>query len=145
MAKRDRTLLDYARRMRREPTRGERILWTRLRGRQFGVRFRRQEPIGPFIADFACIERRLVVEVDGVTHVEERDARRDRWFHERGWAVLRFGDDAVIEETDDVLDAIYAAIQAPRPKAGGTRSAAAQGGLCENDGWIWGLEAAGGA
>ena len=74
-----------------------------------GVRFRRQEPIGPYIADFACQRQRLIVEVDGITHGFDDQAyalRRDRWFRERGWVVLHFDDDEVNQHLDDVLTAI---------------------------------------
>jgi very-short-patch-repair endonuclease len=73
------------------------------------VRFRRQEPIGPFIADFACHPRRLIVEVDGITHGygdHDYAVRRDQWFRERGWAVLHFGDEQVNTKLDEVLTAI---------------------------------------
>jgi very-short-patch-repair endonuclease len=114
MARRNRRLLRFAREMRQDPTLGESILWQHLRGRQLGVRFRRQEPIGPFIADFACIQHSLVVEVDGDTHVDRaRDARRDTWFLTRGWFVLRFWDDDVIADRAAVLDVIHAAIGDP--------------------------------
>ena len=88
MTRRDPRLVDRARAMRRYPTKGEAILWSRLRGCQLGVRFRRQEPVGLFIADFACHNPRMDVEVDGDTHVDPvRDGSRDRWFVEQGWLV----------------------------------------------------------
>lgn len=76
-----------------------------------GVRLRRQEPVGPFIADFVCFEHRLIIEVDGDSHEDGgRDRRRDRWFLDNGWYVLRFWDDDVIKDTDRVLDIIWMAI-----------------------------------
>ncbi len=114
MPRRDPRLLRYARQMRRYPTNGEAILWLRLRSRQLGVRFRRQEPIGPYIADFACRSRPTTVEVDGDTHIDiARDDERDRWFVEHGWQVLRFWDDDVIEATDQVVEIIKSAIEDP--------------------------------
>jgi very-short-patch-repair endonuclease len=81
-------LTRFAREMRAEPTRAEAILWLSLRGKSLGVRFRRQVPIGPYIADFACLSHRLIVEIDGLTHDEpgqyEYDQRRDRWFGSQG-------------------------------------------------------------
>jgi len=73
------TLLPLARRMRRNPTRSERILWEALRGERIGVHFRRQHPLGRAIVDFYAATRRLVVEIDGGSHTgrEEADARRD--------------------------------------------------------------------
>ena len=115
MPRRDRRLLRFARRMRSEPTRAESILWYHLRARRMGFKFRRQEPIGPYIADFACIERRVIVETDGDSHDNRRvyDARRDQWFLDHGWFVLRFWDDYVIEQTDDALEQIYLALTNP--------------------------------
>jgi very-short-patch-repair endonuclease len=80
-----------------------------------GFKFRRQEPIGPYIADFACIEKRVIVETDGDSHDNRRayDARRDQWFLDHGWFVLRFWDDYVIEQTDDALEQIYLALTNP--------------------------------
>jgi very-short-patch-repair endonuclease len=111
MARNDPRLVRFARQMRRYPTRGEAVLWMRLRNRELGVRFRRQEPIGAFIADFACRRCRTIVEVDGDTHVDVvRDDARDRWFVAHGWLVLRFWDDDVIEATDRVVEIIGRAI-----------------------------------
>lgn len=81
-----------------------------------GVRFRRQEPIGPFIADFACLSARLIVEVDGDTHTDEqreRDQTRDLWFRRNGWFVLRFWDDYVLDQMDDTLHLIAHALEDP--------------------------------
>jgi len=114
MALRDRRLLSFAREMGRDPTRAESILWSYLRGKQFGVRFRRQEPVGPFIADFACIGRKLIVEVDGDSHIDlARDERRDAWFLDRGWFVLRFWDGDVISDINDILEIIQMALDDP--------------------------------
>jgi very-short-patch-repair endonuclease len=90
-------------------------LWSRLRLRQLdGHKFRRQAPIGPFTADFACFDARLVVEVDGPTHDEERtlhDAARDAWLESIGFKVLRFDADQVAERIDDVVDAVLLELQ----------------------------------
>jgi len=64
-------------------------IWRRVRGRQLGVRFKRQEPIGPYVVDFVCPAARLVVEVDGPQHTIQADAARDRYLTERGFRVLR--------------------------------------------------------
>jgi very-short-patch-repair endonuclease len=82
-----------ARELRREMSRTEWWLWYRLQRRQLsGCKFRRQVPIGPYFADFACLEAKLVVEVDGDHHGDQLayDARRDRWLGEKGFRVLRF-------------------------------------------------------
>lgn len=74
----------------------ERRLWNVLRDRQLGgLRFRRHAPIGPYIADFACFAPRPVIEVDGGQHGPERDARRDAYFAEQGFQVLRFWNNEV--------------------------------------------------
>ena len=111
MAYRKTRTLRFARGMRSEPTLAEDRLWYHLRRGQMGSHFRRQEPIGPFIADFACLKARLIVEVDGDSHTDPaRDRRRDRWFHDHGWFVLRFWDTYVLEQTDDALDLVDLAL-----------------------------------
>ncbi|MGB5065912.1 MAG: DUF559 domain-containing protein, partial [Albidovulum sp.] len=81
-----------ARRLRSDPTPQERKLWRRLQelDRRIGTHFRRQAPVGPYIADFAEFGRRLVIEVDGGGHGGRRDAARDAWFAAQGFSVLRF-------------------------------------------------------
>ena len=114
MAYRKRRTLRFARRMRSDPTVAEDRLWYHLRRGQAGVHFRRQEPIGPFIADFACLTARLIIEVDGDTHTDSqriRDRQRDDWFHENGWFVLRFWDDYVLSQMDDTLGLIDLALR----------------------------------
>jgi len=97
--------------MRREMTRAETILWTRLRRRQvMGLQFRRQLPIGPYIADFACAAAKLVVEVDGATHssLEEQahDERRREFIEGEGWAILRVWNDDVYRNEIGVVETI---------------------------------------
>ncbi|WP_452009643.1 endonuclease domain-containing protein [Azospirillum largimobile] len=102
-----------ARRLRTTMTDAERRLWARLRNRQLaGAKFRRQFPIGPFVADFACLECRLIVEADGGQHADSvSDARRTVWLAEHGWRVLRFWNTDILTCTDDVLATILAAIE----------------------------------
>jgi very-short-patch-repair endonuclease len=100
-----------AKRMRREMTRAETILWTRLRRRQLlGLQFRRQLPIGPFIVDFACAQAKLVVEVDGGTHGTDSalayDERRRAFLAAQGWSVLRVWNSDVYDNEDGVVAAI---------------------------------------
>lgn len=104
----DRDLTAHARRMRLHPTEAEAILWWALRSRQTGAKFRRQMPIGRYIADFACLSQRLIVEVDGSQHGETNlhDQRRDQWLTERGFRLLRFSNDSVLRELDGVLTVI---------------------------------------
>ncbi|MGA8056261.1 MAG: endonuclease domain-containing protein [Burkholderiales bacterium] len=102
-----------ARRLRHQVTDAERHLWGFLRRRQLGgFRFRRQVPIGPYIADFACLETKLVVELDGGQHQEQqdKDARRDSQIEARGFRVLRFWDHDVFKETEAVLEVIERAL-----------------------------------
>jgi very-short-patch-repair endonuclease len=108
---------DFARALRSNLTDAERMLWQRLRQRQLqGERFRRQFPIGEFVADFACIDKQLVVEVDGGQHAgSEHDRRRDRELQRRGWRVLRFWNNEVIGNLEGVLEMITMALAAVPP------------------------------
>ncbi|HEY4584725.1 MAG TPA: DUF559 domain-containing protein [Acidimicrobiia bacterium] len=88
---RDRRLIRYARVNRQSMSDAERLLWSHLRHNRLGVKFRRQHPIGPYIADFACLGHRIVVEVDGSQHRGSGyDASRDAYMRSLGWVVLRF-------------------------------------------------------
>jgi very-short-patch-repair endonuclease len=98
-----------ARRLRRSMTGVELMLWSRLRRQQLeGHRFRRQAPIGPYIADFACFQARLLIEIDGPSHDDrvEYDRRRTAWLVRGGFRVLRFAADDVLSRLDDVLETI---------------------------------------
>ena len=109
---------DQARRLRRDQTETERRLWARLRARQLcGAKFRRQHPIGRFIADFCCPEHGLVVELDGGQHAmqAEADQRRSAFLRRRGFRVLRFWDNQVVEDIDAVLEQIVEALRDPHP------------------------------
>ncbi len=90
------------------------MLWHEVRANRLGVKFRRQVPIGPFIPDFVCFAKPLIVEVDGESHDDwERDRRRDKWFIDRGWFVLRLSGDDVRNDMDWVLDVILLALRDP--------------------------------
>lgn len=102
-----------ARELRRNATSAEKILWARLKNRSLGgFKFVRQEPIGPFIADFACRERKLVIEIDGETHSTDEDlafdARRTAFLNDQGYAVIRFTNQQIYENADAVAEAILA-------------------------------------
>jgi very-short-patch-repair endonuclease len=103
-----------ARTMRKRPTDAERRSWRALRYRQIaGQKFRRQRPIGRYIVDFVCLERALIVGVDGSQHAEQSrayDAKRDTWLRSRGYQVLRFTDVEVLTTLDSVVEAIWQAI-----------------------------------
>ncbi|MEO7151416.1 MAG: endonuclease domain-containing protein [Burkholderiaceae bacterium] len=101
-----------ARALRRSSPDAECLLWQRLRDRQVaGAKFRRQRPIGPYFADFACLEQRLMVELDGGQHfeaaAEEADARRTKALNALGFTVLRFTNHEALAETDGAVLAIY--------------------------------------
>jgi very-short-patch-repair endonuclease len=95
--------------LRRNSTDAERKLWRHLRRRQLeGSRFRRQVPIGPYIADFACLETGFIVEVDGAQHLHsKKDLTRDAYLRDCGFRILRFWDNDVLLNTQDVVSAIY--------------------------------------
>jgi very-short-patch-repair endonuclease len=102
-------------RLRANATNAEAILWRKLRRLDIkGSHFRRQVVIGSYIADFACLGARLIVEVDGSQHGSESglaaDAVRTRWLEAEGYRVLRFWNNDVIARTDAVLEAIYATL-----------------------------------
>lgn len=109
----DRKKFLFARELRRRMTPAERILWEELRRKSLGVRFRRQCVILGFIADFYCPSRRLVIEVDGPSHIgrETRDARRDQAMKRHEITTLRFTNEQVEEEPWTVLARIREAIR----------------------------------
>ncbi|HSR64828.1 MAG TPA: endonuclease domain-containing protein [Xanthomonadaceae bacterium] len=110
--------LELARRLRRTMTDAEQALWKRLRFQQAGHRFRRQHPIGPFVVDFACIARRLIVEVDGGQHLGSlTDERRDAFLRTEGYRVLRFWNTDVLQNIDGVLQVIldWLSLTSPHP------------------------------
>ncbi len=108
--------LTQARRLRQSMTTAETMLWQSLRNRGGGWKFRRQVPIGPYTADFVCIEAKLIVELDGPPHetseLQLHDARRDQWLRDHGWHVLRFSNDIVIGGGNIILQKIQSAIKA---------------------------------
>jgi very-short-patch-repair endonuclease len=108
-----------AKRLRAEMTDAERKLWQALRAHRFrGVRFRRQAPLGPYIADFVSHALKIVVEVDGGQHSgSESDERRDAWMKCEGYRVLRFWNNDVLSNLEGVLDRIGREIAtAPSPQ-----------------------------
>ena len=109
-----------ARTLRKNQTEAEKKLWWLLRRKQLaGFRFRRQVPLGVYIADFFCPKARLVVELDGAPHGYdlqiEHDRRRTDWMLARGIRVVRFANREVFEDPDRVMDAIYLVASAPLP------------------------------
>jgi very-short-patch-repair endonuclease len=104
----------HAKAMRRALTYAETILWARLKGRQLGAQFRKQHPIGPYIADFACPQLCIVVEADGETHStlaeRQHDARRAEFIEQQGWTILRFWNGEIRDNTEGVLENIREAL-----------------------------------
>jgi very-short-patch-repair endonuclease len=96
-----------ARAMRKTMTPAERSLWYALRDRRFqGLKFRRQVPLGPYIADFYCAEHRLVIEADGGGHGGVRDLSRDRWLADHGFRILRLWNGDIRADLSGCLDRI---------------------------------------
>jgi very-short-patch-repair endonuclease len=114
-------LLELARRLRSDQTDAEERLWRLLRGRQLGgFKFRRQHPLGPYVADFFCFEAGLVIELDGGGHAEEEqrthDLVRDDALRSQGLRVVRVTNKDVLTRTEVVLQAIWDALpHSPSP------------------------------
>ena len=110
----NRSIIDnhVQRKLRNNMTDAEIHLWQRLRGRQMaGCKFRRQHPFLNYVLDFACLEKRLIVEVDGGQHLDdERDKGRDKCLQEAGLLVLRFWNNEVLRDIDSVAEVIWAAL-----------------------------------
>ena len=108
---------EIARRLRRDATDVEKILWRALRERVVPWKFRRQHPIGRRIADFACAARKLAIELDGGQHGDriEADDRRTAELARHGYRVIRFSNHEVLENLDGVLETIRHAVEAPPP------------------------------
>src|SRR6187455_1735824 len=107
-----------ARHLRRSMTDAERKLWQLLRRKQLaGFRFRRQAPIGPFIADFFCPQSKLIIELDGAPHADEergyRDATRTSWLEQHGCRVIRIWNTNVFKHPAEVTEAIHHALLEP--------------------------------
>ncbi|WP_454763477.1 endonuclease domain-containing protein [Cupriavidus campinensis] len=103
----------FVRALRAGMTEAEQRLWYHLRAHRFlGLKFKRQMPLGPFIADFVCIEFKLVIEADGGQHGSEADEKRDGWFRREGYTVLRFWNNEILQQTESVLEAIRQAVLA---------------------------------
>jgi very-short-patch-repair endonuclease len=119
-----RTISPHAALLRRNATDVEAALWRELRGRRLqGFKFKRQWTLGPYIVDFCCLERRLVVELDGGQHNEARDAFRTAWLQGSGFRVIRFWNHDVLANLDGVLQTIVMALKDdphphPLPQAG---------------------------
>ena len=108
------TARTHARSLRRDMTDSERRLWSELRGEKLGVKFRRQYPLGHYIADFACLDPKLIVELDGSQHQQQKDhdARRDMFFRQQGFDVLRFATNEPFIHLEGVLQVVFDRLEA---------------------------------
>jgi len=109
--KKNREQIAFARKLRQQQTEAEKALWIKLRKRQLeGIKFRRQQAIGPYIVDFVSFEKKLVIEIDGGQHneekIRERDEGRTMWLKENGYQVLRFWNNEVLKNVEGVLERI---------------------------------------
>ena len=114
-----RALRSYAKELRRKQTDAERVLWMRLRARQVnGLKFRRQHPIGRYIADFCCPEKCLVIEIDGGQHMNRTfaDERRTEFLVQEGYRVLRYWNHDVLVAPEAVLQHIIQETESPSPR-----------------------------
>lgn len=109
---------ERARALRREMAEAERCLWYQLRAHRFmGLKFKRQKPLGRYIVDFVCLERRLIIELDGGQHAEQLayDQRRDCWLRTQGFDVLRFWNHEVLLQADAVLERLRLWVEQNQP------------------------------
>lgn len=110
----------FARKLRSSQTPGEKALWRKLRANRFhGLKFRRQVPVGPYIVDFLCVEKSLVIEIDGDSHFQpganEKDVKRELCIKEKGFEVLRFRNAQAVESIDIVLEELRKALGLKMP------------------------------
>lgn len=128
--------LTHARDLRKNLTNAEQRLWRHIRSEQLGIRFRKQHPIGGYIADFACLQPQLIIELDGGQHNEDKaviyDEKRTQFFMSQGFHVLRFWNNDILENMDGVLEIIIKTIQnyqspppSPPPAGGGMKDLSA--------------------
>jgi very-short-patch-repair endonuclease len=108
---------DFARALRRRMTDAERKLWRLLRSGRFEeFKFRRQQPLGPYVADFVCFDRRLVIEIDGGEHFRraKADAIRTKWMEAKGYRVIRFWNSQVLGKVEAVLEEMARSLNSGR-------------------------------
>ncbi len=118
-------MIERARELRKNMTDAERKLWAVLRREHLGYKFRRQAPIGRYIVDFVCFEKKLVIEVDGGQHLSNpADQVRDHWLNTQGFRVIRFWNNDVLTNLTGVVDSIQRALKPPpqpSPQGGGSK------------------------
>lgn len=125
--------LRRAKQLRKDMTDAEHVLWSYLNRRQMdGHHFRKQHSIGPYVADFACVKSRLVIEVDGFTHTSDfelaHDKKRDAYMKSLGWKILRFWNEDIYRDIDSVLGEIIDTISSTTCGGGGFGGVAARDG-----------------
>jgi len=114
---------EYRKDLKNNPTEAENILWKFLKAKQLGAKFRRQHVVGRYIADFICLSKKLIIEVDGKIHQsqQDEDAQRTEYLNEKGYKVIRFTNEQIIADIDSVVEKIDQVLKAPSPseRAGG--------------------------
>ena len=109
---------DFAKQLRANLTDAEKFIWQFLRRKQLdGFKFRKQVPIGTYVVDFACLEVLVVIELDGGQHMEDSqyDAKRDQWLQKEGYKVLRFWNNEVFKDIENILETILKTCQGHPP------------------------------
>ncbi len=106
------TLRQHAKKLRKQSTDTEKHLWYNLRANRLGFKFKRQAPIGKYIVDFVCLEKRLIIELDGGQHLDNQkyDMERTAWLNASGFKVLRFWNNDVLQQTTSVIEVIMQAL-----------------------------------
>ena len=102
--------LNFAKNLRKNQTDAENVLWFNLRNNKLnGIKFKRQVPIGKYIVDFVCMEKKLVIELDGSQHIDNQDYDkiRTQFLQNNGYTVIRFFDNDILKSTKIVLESIY--------------------------------------
>ncbi len=127
----DEKVLSNAKTLRTNQTDAEQRLWHHLRAHRFmDLKFKRQKPLGRYIVDFVCVERRLIIEIDGGQHAEqvEYDQHRDAWLRNQGYTVLRFWNNEVLQQLEGVLEQVRLTITlSPSPSPSSGRGEQARG------------------
>ena len=136
-------ILHNAKALRSNQTEAEQRLWYHLRAHRFmGLKFKRQKPVGRYIVDFVCLEQRLIIEIDGGQHAEQEtyDQQRDAWLRRKGYTVLRFWNNEVMQQLEGVLEHVRLTCAcshtapsppAPLPQAGEGRQKGERGGAAK--------------
>lgn len=125
--------LKAAKKLRGEMSLPEVLLWQRLRGRSHGIKFRRQHPMGDYVADFYCASAKLIVEIDGASHRAgdrgQRDERRDDWMTQNGMQVVRIAAKDVLANADEIANSLVTlCMESPPPSAAGAAATSPGGG-----------------